>query len=117
MSSTIGVAPIASRSAAWPGSRITPRPVWPRSERSANSLRPTFPCPPTTRTSMARPYSPRPHRLETQATPPKEEKMILSAVKVADFDQFLKVFSTKGLEKRKQHGSKGSRVFRDPEDP
>jgi hypothetical protein len=43
--------------------------------------------------------------------------MILSAVKVADFDQFLKVFSTKGLEKRKQHGSKGSRVFRDPDDP
>jgi len=26
----------------------------------------------------------------------------------------LKIFSTKGAEKRKQHGSKGSTVFRDP---
>jgi hypothetical protein len=42
--------------------------------------------------------------------------MILSTAKVADFDQFLKTFSTKGAEKRKQHGSKGSHVFRDPND-
>ena len=28
--------------------------------------------------------------------------------------RFLKIFSTKGAEKRKQHGSKGSTVFRDP---
>jgi len=42
--------------------------------------------------------------------------MILATVKVADFDRFLSAFSTKGLEKRKQHGSKGSRVFRDPND-
>ncbi len=42
--------------------------------------------------------------------------MILSSAKVADFDQFLQTFSTKGAEKRKEHGSKGSRVFRDPED-
>ena len=42
--------------------------------------------------------------------------MILASAKVADFDQFLQTFSTKGAEKRKEHGSKGSRVFRDPED-
>ena len=42
--------------------------------------------------------------------------MILASAKVADFDQFLHTFSTKGARKRKEHGSKGSRVFRDPED-
>jgi hypothetical protein len=42
--------------------------------------------------------------------------MILSTVKVEDFDRFWNAFSTKGAEKRKQHGSKGSRVFRDPND-
>ena len=35
---------------------------------------------------------------------------------VADFDQFLQTFATKGAEKRKEHGSKGSHVFRDPDD-
>ena len=39
--------------------------------------------------------------------------MILSTTKVEDFDRWLKIFSTKGAEKRKQHGSKGSTVFRD----
>ena len=43
--------------------------------------------------------------------------MIVTIAKVADFDQFLKTFSTKGAEKRKEHGSKGSGVFRDPDDP
>jgi hypothetical protein len=42
--------------------------------------------------------------------------MILSTVKVEDFDRFLNTFSTKGAEKRKQHGSNGSHVFRDPND-
>jgi hypothetical protein len=42
--------------------------------------------------------------------------MILSTVKIEDFDRFWSVFSTKGAEKRKQHGSKGSHVFRDPND-
>jgi hypothetical protein len=42
--------------------------------------------------------------------------MILSTVKVEDFDRFWETFSTKGAEKRKQHGSKGSHVFRDPND-
>ncbi len=43
--------------------------------------------------------------------------MILSIAQVADFDQFLKTFSTWGMEKRKEHGSKGSWIFRDPDDP
>lgn len=34
--------------------------------------------------------------------------MIVTIAKVADFDQFLKTFSTKGAEKRKQHGCTGS---------
>jgi hypothetical protein len=42
--------------------------------------------------------------------------MILSTVKIEDFDRFWSAFSTKGAEKRKQHGSKGSHVFRDPND-
>ena len=40
--------------------------------------------------------------------------MILATTTVEDFDRFLSVFSTKGAEKRKQHGSKGATVFRDP---
>jgi hypothetical protein len=40
--------------------------------------------------------------------------LILATSKVEDFDRFVKIFSTKGAEKRKQHGSKGSTVFRDP---
>jgi hypothetical protein len=37
--------------------------------------------------------------------------MLLATTQVEDFDRFLKIFSTKGAEKRKQHGSA---VFRDP---
>ncbi len=40
--------------------------------------------------------------------------MMLATTKVEDLDRFLKIFSTKGADKRKQHGSKGSVVFRDP---
>ena len=40
--------------------------------------------------------------------------MMLATTKVEDFDQFLKIFSTKGADKRRQHGSKGADVFRDP---
>jgi hypothetical protein len=42
--------------------------------------------------------------------------MILSTARVEDFERFWSTFSTKGAEKRKQHGSKGSQVFRDPND-
>ena len=40
--------------------------------------------------------------------------MILATTTVEDFDRFTSVFSTKGALKRKQHGSKGATVFRDP---
>ena len=40
--------------------------------------------------------------------------MILATTQVEDFDRFLSVFSTKGADKRRQHGSKGATVFRDP---
>ena len=40
--------------------------------------------------------------------------MLLATTKVENIDQFLKIFGTKGAEKRKQHGSKGAVVFRDP---
>jgi hypothetical protein len=42
--------------------------------------------------------------------------LILATSKIEDFDRFWNTFSTKGGEKRKQHGSKGSHVFRDPND-
>ncbi len=42
--------------------------------------------------------------------------MILATTKVEDFDRFLDVFSTAGAEKRREHGSKGSTVFRDPDE-
>jgi hypothetical protein len=44
-------------------------------------------------------------------------KMLLATTKVEDLDRFMKVFSAAGAEKRKQHGSKGSIVFRDPNEP
>jgi hypothetical protein len=40
--------------------------------------------------------------------------MILATTQVEDFDRFLEIFSTKGAEKRRQHGSKEALVFRDP---
>jgi hypothetical protein len=40
--------------------------------------------------------------------------MLLATTQVENFDRFYETFSTKGAEKRKQHGSKGAVVFRDP---
>jgi hypothetical protein len=40
--------------------------------------------------------------------------LILATARIEDFDRFWNVFSTKGAEKRRQHGSKGSLVFHDP---
>jgi len=40
--------------------------------------------------------------------------MILATTQVEVFDRFLKIFSTTGAEKRRQHGSRGALVFRDP---
>src|SRR5438445_12745258 len=43
----------------------------------------------------------------------RRTRMLLATTTVEDFDRFTSVFSTKGAEKRRQHGSKGSLVFRD----
>ena len=40
--------------------------------------------------------------------------MILATTTIEDFDRFLQVFSTEGAEKRRQHGSNGATIFRDP---
>jgi hypothetical protein len=40
--------------------------------------------------------------------------MLLATTQIENLDRFLDVFSTKGAEKRRQHGSKGAVVFRDP---
>jgi hypothetical protein len=40
--------------------------------------------------------------------------MLLATTQVEDFDRFIEVFSTTGADKRKQHGSKGVLIFRDP---
>ena len=40
--------------------------------------------------------------------------MFLATTTVEDVDRWLKIFSTTSAEKRKQHGSKGSTVFLDP---
>src|ERR671936_2477997 len=40
--------------------------------------------------------------------------MVLATAKIGDFDRFWNTFSTKGAEKRKQHGCKGAHLFRDP---
>lgn len=43
--------------------------------------------------------------------------MLLATTTIEDFDRFTKVFSTTGADKRRQHGSKGAVVFRDPNEP
>jgi hypothetical protein len=55
-------------------------------------------------------------RTRTTARPTERRDMVLATAKIGDFDQFWNTFSTKGAEKRKQHGSKGAQVFRDPND-
>src|SRR5438105_4639335 len=43
--------------------------------------------------------------------------MLLATTKVADVDRFIHIFSTKGADKRRLHGSNGATVFRDPSEP
>lgn len=43
--------------------------------------------------------------------------MIATVAHVADFDRFMQTFSTRGVQKRREHGCQGSYVFRDPDDP
>jgi hypothetical protein len=40
--------------------------------------------------------------------------MLLATTQVEDFDRFTEIFSTKGADKPREHGSKGAVVFRDP---
>ena len=42
--------------------------------------------------------------------------MVLSTVRIEDFDRFWNAFSTKGADKRREHGSKGAHVFHDPDE-
>jgi hypothetical protein len=44
----------------------------------------------------------------------RRRELFLATTKVEEFDRWWSVFSTTSLEKRKQHGSKGSHTFRDP---
>ena len=43
--------------------------------------------------------------------------MLLATTTVEDYDRFVEIYATKGADKRRQHGSKGSTVFRDPNEP
>ena len=40
--------------------------------------------------------------------------MLLATTQIEDLDRFIEIFSTKGAEKRREHGSKGAIVYRDP---
>ena len=40
--------------------------------------------------------------------------MMLATTRVQDFDRWMKIFSTTSAAKRKQHGSKGATIYRDP---
>jgi hypothetical protein len=44
----------------------------------------------------------------------EDRTMLLATTKVADVDRFIRIFSTKGADKRRLHGSKGATVFADP---
>ena len=44
------------------------------------------------------------------------QRMLLATTTVEDFDKWMKAFEGKSLSKRKQHGSTGATVFRDPND-
>src|SRR5215213_10999412 len=41
----------------------------------------------------------------------EEETVVLATAKIGDFDRFWNTFSTKGAEKRKQHGCRGRMSF------
>ena len=40
--------------------------------------------------------------------------LMLATTRVEDVDRWLKIFATTSAVKRKQHGSKGATIFRDP---
>ena len=59
-------------------------------------------------------YRRQPRRRSETPVHQRRTRMLLATTTIEDFDRFNNVFSTKGAEKRKQHGSKGALVFRDP---
>jgi quinol monooxygenase YgiN len=42
--------------------------------------------------------------------------MVLAKARIGDFDQFWSTFTTRGAEKRSEHGSRGAQVFRNRDD-
>jgi len=42
--------------------------------------------------------------------------MVLATTTFEDYERFMEVFTTRGAEKRKEHGCKGAHIFRDPND-
>src|SRR5215213_2180440 len=91
---------LSGRNERWVG--LSGRPVAVCDHRAADARRPgAYGC-------LSIGVEPRRRKIE------EERRMILATTKVEDVDRFLKIFSTKGAEKRQQHGSKGSTVFRDP---
>jgi hypothetical protein len=42
--------------------------------------------------------------------------MILATTTFEDYDRFMEIFSTKGAEKRGDHGCTGAQIFRDPKE-
>jgi hypothetical protein len=43
--------------------------------------------------------------------------VILTRVKIGEFDRYWATFSGRGLEKRREHGCRGVHVFRSTDDP
>jgi heme-degrading monooxygenase HmoA len=41
----------------------------------------------------------------------------IGRVRVHDFDHFLRTFTTRGKQKRGEHGSRGAKIFRSTENP
>jgi hypothetical protein len=100
---------------ATPGGRKEHPPRFPFSLREEDPVRPTWRRLPDPAARASGAYTRLTIGVERRRRGQERRKeMILATTKVEDFDRFLNTFSTKGAEKRKQHGSKGSHVFRDP---
>jgi hypothetical protein len=98
-----GARPVVSRSSRdWARSILT----------NASSLRPPSLCkhPPSLRSGEAGMLI----TVTGRHVQKRETAMMLATTRVQNFDRWMEIFSTTSAEKRKQHGSKGAIVFRDP---
>lgn len=43
--------------------------------------------------------------------------MVLVRISIGEFEQFWSVFTAAGADRRREHGSRGARVFRNDDDP